>query len=125
MASAPLNWLLKIGGAALKTTAQTLSEAVNWLYDKVIAIDAALNTKADIAAISSLTEDKLNISDLLTLEEIEASTDLNGKGAAAESIRDLSENLKTYYDEDEDTLYIQGGTSEYVYDSDTEILYIG
>lgn len=29
MASAPLNWLLKIGGDALQTTAQTLSAAIN------------------------------------------------------------------------------------------------
>lgn len=31
MASAPLNWLLKIGGDALNTTAQTLSAAINEL----------------------------------------------------------------------------------------------
>lgn len=35
-------------------------------------------------------------------------------------------NLETsYYDEDTNTLYIQGGTSNYTYDSSTETLYIG
>lgn len=32
---------------------------------------------------------------------------------------------ETYYDEETDTLYIQGGTSNYTYDSETETLYIG
>lgn len=33
MASAPLNWLLKIGDTALKTTAKVLTDAVNELHD--------------------------------------------------------------------------------------------
>ena len=41
MASAPLNWLLKIGGDALQTTAQTLSAAVNELK---LALDAWAGT---------------------------------------------------------------------------------
>ena len=37
----------------------------------------------------------------------------------------LNSSLGTYYDEEDDTLYIQGGTSNYTYDSETETLYIG
>jgi len=40
MASAPLNWLLKIGGDALHTTAQTLSAAVNELKDVISSLTA-------------------------------------------------------------------------------------
>lgn len=38
MASAPLNWLLKIGGDALTTTAQTLSAAVNELKTAIAGL---------------------------------------------------------------------------------------
>ena len=37
----------------------------------------------------------------------------------------LNDSLGTYYDEVEETLYINGGTSNYTYDSETETLYIG
>lgn len=104
MASAPLNWLLKIGGATLKTTAKTLSEAVNTLHDTVTNLST---TKADASttttALNNLETNKLNISDLLSLEEIEASTSLTGKGVTAESIKSLNNSLtannnKFYFD---------------------------
>lgn len=64
-----------------------------------------------------------------TLEEIAANTE-SGKAAGALAVKDLNENLKdlssgTYYDEETETLYIQGGTSNYTYDSGTQILYVG
>ena len=34
-------------------------------------------------------------------------------------------NIGTYYDEETETLYIQGGTSNYTYDSATQTLYLG
>ena len=42
-----------------------------------------------------------------------------------ESVGELTESLGTYYDDETETLYIQGGTSNYTYDSETETLYIG
>ena len=42
-----------------------------------------------------------------------------------ESVDELNESLGTYYDEETETLYIQGGTSNYTYDSENETLYIG
>lgn len=101
MASAPLNWLLKIGGETLKTTAKTLSEAVNTLHDSVTSLHYSVTslstTKADAdtttEALDSLETNKLNISDLLSLEEIEASTSLTGKGATAESVKQINDSL--------------------------------
>ena len=94
MASAPLNWLLKIGGETLKTTAKTLSEAVNTLHDSVTSLST---TKADAdttaTALDGLETNKLNISDLLSLEEIEASTLLTGKGVTAESAKQINDSL--------------------------------
>lgn len=42
-----------------------------------------------------------------------------------DKITKLNNSLKSYYDEETETLYIQGGTSNYTYDSSTETLYIG
>ncbi len=47
-----------------------------------------------------------------------------------ESVDELKESLQnlgsgTYYDDVTETLYIQGGTSNYTYDSATQTLYIG
>lgn len=42
-----------------------------------------------------------------------------------ESVDELNESLGNYYDEETETLYINGGTSNYTYDSETETLYIG
>lgn len=64
-------------------------------------------------------------------------TNQAGKGAAdantvyvlnnkIEEVNSSLNNLETsYYDEDTNTLYIVGGTSNYTYDSSTETLYIG
>ena len=58
---------------------------------------------------------------------ITTSTSVTETGYAADAtvVSSLNESLKTYYDEETDTLYIQGGTSSYSYDSSTETLYIG
>ena len=42
-----------------------------------------------------------------------------------EELDKLTDSLGTYYDEETETLYIQGGTSNYTYDSATETLYVG
>lgn len=59
-----------------------------------------------------------------TLEEIAANTE-SGKAAGALAVKELNNSLGTYYDEETETLYIQGGTSNYTYDSATQTLYIG
>lgn len=40
-------------------------------------------------------------------------------------INEINSSLGTYYDDETDTLYIQGGTSNYTYNSSTQVLYIG
>lgn len=50
----------------------------------------AADAKATGDAISSLKDEKVNKSDALTLEEIEASTDLTGKIASASGLKTLS-----------------------------------
>ena len=57
-------------------------------------------------------------------EEIEANTSEN-MIAGAEAVKEVYSSLKSYYDEETKTLYIQGGTSNYTYNSSTETLYIG
>lgn len=53
-----------------------------------------------------------------------------------DKIKDLEEKVEqgnnesnkdsySYYDDETETLYIQGGTSNYTYDSETETLYLG
>lgn len=44
---------------------------------------------------------------------------------ALKEVNNSLQNIGTYYDETTETLYIQGGTSNYTYDSSTQILYIG
>ena len=51
-----------------------------------------------------------------------ASDNLQG---AVDELSESVNNIGTYYDEETETLYIQGGTSNYTYDSETETLYIG
>lgn len=75
---------------------------------------------------TGLLGEKLN-----TKEEILANTDVK-KFAGAMAVQEIYEdvnnslnNIGTYYDEETDTLYIQGGTSNYTYDNITETLYIG
>lgn len=58
------------------------------------------------------------------LETIQAVTN-EGFVMGALAGKALNESLGTYYDEDTETLYIQGGTSNYTYDSSTQVLYIG
>ena len=56
-------------------------------------------------------------------------SDLSGESetvaASIKCVNQLNSSLKSYYDEETETLYIQGGTSNYTYDSFTETLYIG
>lgn len=61
---------------------------------------------------------------LTTKEEMQANT-LPGKVVDALIVKEIDNSLKSYYDEETDTLYIQSGTSNYTYDSSTETLYIG
>lgn len=49
----------------------------------------------------------------------------NVQGAVDELNNSLNNLETSYYDEDTNTLYIVGGTSNYTYDSSTETLYIG
>ena len=76
----------------------TTNEAVNESFDKNKLIK-------DLDTINALTEE--------------------GYAPDALAFKELNESLGTYYDEDTETLYIQGGTSNYTYDSETETLYIG
>ena len=48
-----------------------------------------------------------------------------GDSLYKENRYNYNDSLGTYYDEETETLYIQGGTSNYTYDSETETLYIG
>lgn len=65
---------------------------------------------------------------LKTMDEVNA-VEQEGYGVDALVVKELSSSLNnletSYYDEDTNTLYIVGGTSNYTYDSSTEILYIG
>lgn len=56
---------------------------------------------------------------------VEGSTKPITSGAVHSLKSEIDESLGTYYDEETETLYIQGGTSNYTYDSATETLYIG
>lgn len=40
-------------------------------------------------------------------------------------VETVSESSDAYYDEETQTLYIEGGNANYTYDSETETLYIG
>lgn len=66
-----------------------------------------------------------------TYEEIMANTE-SGKFAGAKGVKEgfskinnSLANIGSYFDDTTGTLYIQGGTSNYTYDSATQILYIG
>ena len=76
----------------------TTNEAVNESFDKNKLIK-------DLDTINALTEE--------------------GYAPDALAFKELNESLGTYYDEETETLYIQGGTSNYTYDSATQTLYIG
>lgn len=76
----------------------TTNEAVNESFDKNKLIK-------DLDTINALTEE--------------------GYAPDALAFRELTNSLGNYYDEETETLYINGGTSNYTYDSETETLYIG
>ena len=48
-----------------------------------------------------------------------------GDSNVGATLDELNNSFGTYYDDETETLYIQGGTSNYTYDSATETLYIG
>ena len=76
----------------------TANEAINESFDKNKLVK-------DLDTINALTEE--------------------GFAPDALAVKQLNESLGTYYDDETETLYIQGGTSNYTYDSATETLYIG
>lgn len=65
--------------------------------------------------------------DLTTYDQklLEHTEDIKEINNSIDEINETVENIGSFYDEDEDTLYIQGGTSIYTYDSETKTLYIG
>lgn len=65
------------------------------------------------------------INNFLTNQEGKGAADANTVYVLNNKIEELNSSLKSYYDEETETLYIQGGTSNYTYDSSTETLYIG
>lgn len=75
----------------------TTNQAVNESFDKSKIID-------DIDALEAVTETGYVVDATIAKE-------LGGS--------------KTFYDEETETLYIEGGSSNYTYDSETETLYIG
>jgi hypothetical protein len=98
MASAPLKWLLTIGGTALKTTAKTLTDAVNELFDSNLATNKLVgSTQLELEQFREgntvSLSNKVNKSDVLTLEQIEASTNLTNKVAAASAVGNINESL--------------------------------
>lgn len=98
-------------------------------YQPVESEDLNTTDKNIVNAINEVKEtaDEANakeVDTLTTMEQVQAATDPTipvGAGA----VKEVSDSLKTYYDEETETLYIQGGTSSYSYDSSTETLYIG
>lgn len=92
------------------------------------ATDETLQTtdKTIVGAINEVKTglENAEVDTLTTLEQVEASTD-DTIPVGAGAVKELNESLGTYYDENTETLYIQGGTSNYTYDSETETLYIG
>lgn len=114
-------WFETIKGQLSGDVAGNLQNQIGSLPDLNTSVKSSL-----VEAINELTQKEVDVLD--TYEEIMANT-TPGKAAGGVGVKQgftqLSESLGTYYDEDTDTLYIQGGTSNYTYDSDTETLYIG
>ena len=73
---------------AVLYTAQTLSDAQKTQARENIGA-------ADAETVSSLKNEKVAYTDVLTLEEIEASTDLTAKVASAESAKDINKVVST------------------------------
>jgi len=113
-----------LGGNAPSYYQSAESEDLNTTEKNIVD---AINEVKGVADEAKETADAANAKEvdaLTTMEQVDAATDPSipvGAGA----IQELSENFGSYYDEETDTLYIQGGTSNYTYDSDTETLYIG
>ena len=85
-----------------------------------ITVDASLSkTSTNAIQNKAVTGNILN-----SLAEVSAATQQNTI-AGALALKEVNSSLGTYYDEETSTLYIQGGTSNYSYDSNTETLYIG
>ena len=89
-----------------------------------ITVDASLSkTSTNAIQNKAVTGNILN-----SLAEVSAATQQNtiAGALALKEVNSSLNNLETsYYDEDTNTLYIVGGTSNYTYDSSTETLYIG
>ena len=89
-----------------------------------ITVDASLSkTSTNAIQNKAVTGNILN-----SLAEVSAATQQNtiAGALALKEVNNSLNNLETsYYDEDTNTLYIVGGTSNYTYDSSTETLYIG
>ncbi len=73
---------------AILYTAQTLSDAQKTQARENIGA-------ADEETVNQLKSEKVAYTDVLTLEEIEASTDLSGKVASAESAKDINKVVST------------------------------
>ena len=84
------------GGASGVISVNDQTGAVNIFNAPVSAATAesvtALNASTD-TKINQLKNDKANKSDVLTLEEIQASTDLSGKIASASSLKNISNRI--------------------------------
>ena len=76
MASAPLNWLLKIGSDALQTTAQTISAAINELNANLGSIVSV--SKTGTASSSAFRKQ------VITIDNV--STDIDGSAYMEQSV---------------------------------------
>ena len=81
---------------------------------KSVDFDDGKTAQTKLGAIDGITSDLSGESETVAAS-IKCVNQLNSR----------LDNIGTYYDEDTETLYIQGGTSNYNYDSATQTLYIG
>ena len=91
------------------------------VYDRIGSNFGAGQINATNQAVNeSFDKNKL----IRDLDTINALTE-EGYAVDALSVKQITNSLGTYYDDKTETLYIQGGTSNYTYDSATQTLYIG
>ena len=91
------------------------------VYDRIGSNFGAGQINATNQAVNeSFDKNKL----IRDLDTINALTE-EGYAVDALSVKQITNSLGNYYDEETETLYINGGTSNYTYDSATETLYIG
>ena len=91
------------------------------VYDRIGSNFGAGQINATNQAVNeSFDKNKL----IRDLDTINALTE-EGYAVDALSVKQITNSLGNYYDEETETLYINGGTSNYTYDSETETLYIG